>query len=52
MHWIPPTKEVTQGIFGYAWVGLVLIAVAVSRLFGLVLLLFNLALARKTRYEA
>ena len=35
-HWLPPAKEVTQGIFGYAWVGLVLIAVVVLRLFGLV----------------
>ena len=25
MNWIPPAKEVTQGIFGYAWVGLVFV---------------------------
>ena len=48
MNWIPPAKAVTQVIFRYAWVGLVLIAVAGSRLFGLVFLLFNSALARKT----
>ena len=47
-NWIPPAKAVTQIIFGYAWVGLVFIAVVVSRLFGLVLLLSDSVLARKT----
>ena len=43
MNWTPPDMGVTMvspGIIGYAWVGLVLFAVVVSRLFGLVLSFF------------
>ena len=53
MNWIPPARGDNQGIFGYDWIGLVLFAVVVSRLFGLVLSFFcNLALTRKTIYES
>ena len=36
MNWPPPAKGVSHGSCGYAWVGLVVFAVVVARLFGLV----------------